>query len=175
MLKGWRFIVSFKVLPTILCALSKCQSSYLSFCHSPIRYKVIVYSATSRNEPKVLSAILSLLAIWIISTLLALPLFFGMDFKVIELPPPIANVMDLSELVLCNEMWGQNYPKGRFYYSIFCLLVQFLLPLTLISLAHSAIKKKLQKLPSWRKATTTAASHYHAKPGSHNNGSAKVN
>ena len=169
-----RSIVSFKVLPTILCALSKCQSSDLSFCHSPIRYKVIVYSATSRNEPKVLSAILSLLAIWIISTLLALPLFFGMDFKVIELPPPIANVMDLSELVLCNEMWGQNYPKGRFYYSIFCLLVQFLLPLTLISLAHSAIKKKLQKLPSWRKATTTA-SHYHAKPGTHNNGSAKVN
>ena len=100
--------MSFKVLPTILCALSKCQSADLSFCHSPIRYKVIVYSATSRNEPKVLSAILSLLAIWIISTLLALPLFFGMDFKVIELPPPIANVMD-GVCGKCRFRWLQCY------------------------------------------------------------------
>ena len=139
------------------------------------RYKVIVYSATSRNEPKVSSAILSLLAIWMISTLLALPLFFGMTFEVVQLPPEIARLMGLPELALCHEMWGK-YAKGRFYYSIFCLLVQFLLPLTLISLAHSAIKKKLQKLPSWRRATTAAASSGQSHAKTHNGSvAAKVN
>ena len=35
---------------------------------------------------------------------------------------------------------------------------QFILPITLISWAHHAIKQKLQKLPSWSNASTKQAS-----------------
>ena len=96
---------------------------------------------------------MSLLAIWGISALLASPLLLAMDLKVIELPKSVLDVIGVPYTAYCIENWGE-YSKGRLLYSIFALLVQFILPLTLISLAHNAIKKKLQKLPSWKKATT---------------------
>ena len=120
---------------------------------------MIVYSAVaSRQETKLSSALLSLLAIWGISTLLASPLFFGMQLTIYDLPAHIAQAAGTDQIAYCSEAWGSWAGEyGRLCYTIFSLLVQFLLPLTLISMAHGAIKRKLQNLPSWKK--TSVAEH----------------
>ena len=41
-------------------------------------------------------------------------------------------------------------------WSSFPSLFQFILPITLISFAHHAIKKKLRKLPSWQRKQSSA-------------------
>ena len=51
-----------------------------------------------------------------------------------------------TSLAYCFEAWGEHGEK-RIFYSIFSLVVQFILPLTLIGLANNAIKRKLQNLP----------------------------
>ena len=56
------------------------------------------------------------------------------------------NILGETSLAYCYEAWGEHGRK-RIFYSIFSLVVQFILPLTLIGLANYAIKRKLQNLP----------------------------
>ena len=65
----------------------------------------------------------------------------------------IFTIAGLETVAYCAEEWGE-YKRGRLIYSIFIFVVQFMLPVTLISLAHYSIKRKLQKMPSWQKART---------------------
>ena len=54
----------------------------------------------------------------------------------------MADFLGYSSIAYCAEQWGA-YKKGRLYYSIFSLLVQFLLPLTLITLAHRDVQNEI--------------------------------
>lgn len=69
-----------------------------------------------------------------------------------------------SAISYCIEKWS-DYKKGRLFYSVFTLVLQFILPLTLISLAHSAIKRKLRNLPTWKRPEAST----HRKPLMSNN------
>ena len=51
-----------------------------------------------------------------------------------------------TSMAYCYEAWGKH-GKKRIFFSIFSLVVQFILPLTLIGMANYAIKRKLQNLP----------------------------
>ena len=57
-----------------------------------------------------------------------------LSFQVETLPVPIAAIVSKSTVAYCFE--HHDYEKGRLVYSVFSLLVQFILPLSLITLAH---------------------------------------
>ncbi len=65
---------------------------------------------------------------------------------------PLSAYTDDATIAYCEEHWFDSFQSGRLVYSVFTFVVQFVLPISLISFAHSAIKRKLQKLPSWQKA-----------------------
>ena len=71
------------------------------------------------------------------------------------MPGPVALIVGAESVAYCAEEWGE-YERGRLVFSIFSFVVQFILPITLISFAHNAIKKKLQKLPSWQRQAQQA-------------------
>merc|ERR1712038_673588 len=134
----------------ILCQLSGMMPGLLVFVSTLTitgiaidRYKVIVYSTgANRNNPKLWTTILSLVCIWVISILLSFPLFLGMDMFVNDLNetmgPVVAGCMyklsGETSMAYCYEAWGKH-GKKRIFFSIFSLVVQFILPLTLIGMA----------------------------------------
>jgi len=124
------------------------------------RYKIIVY-AKSQAQPKLSTAIVSLVVIWFLSVALSFPLYFAMNLEIIKMPDVVVKTIGETSIAYCAEKWGQ-YEKGRLVVSLFSMLVQFILPITLISWAHHAIKRKLQNLPSWNK-NTNVATHNHCE------------
>ena len=94
-------------------------SNYISFfifffCDSHFRYKIIVYSAVaSRNDPKLSSAILSLLGIWAAAILLASPLLMAMHLRVIHLPKELVGVIGTMSIAYCAEDWNKFNFKGK--------------------------------------------------------------
>ena len=82
-----------------------------------------MYSATNKTPQKVSTAVLTVLAIWIMSILLSFPLFFAMNLEVKELPEVVKRLIQLDDFTYCTEKWGE-YEKGRLVYSCFILVMQ---------------------------------------------------
>ncbi|XP_045104745.1 neuropeptide F receptor-like [Portunus trituberculatus] len=99
------------------------------------RYHVIVYP-TQTSMQKV-GAVSSLLVVWVLAFLLALPNFLwrSLEHHSVNLP-------GLEVVSFCFEDWP--FQHGRAYYSVVVILLQYCLPILTVSIAHARICTKLK-------------------------------
>lgn len=102
------------------------------------RYQVIVYP--TRDSLHRFGAIVILGCIWLLSVILASPMFFCRKLVIhenISLPQ-----IGLDSVAYCLEDWPIEH--GRAFYSIFVLIIQYVLPIITVVVAYTRICKKLQ-------------------------------
>ncbi|XP_038105066.1 neuropeptide F receptor isoform X2 [Culex quinquefasciatus] len=99
------------------------------------RYQVIVYP--TRDSLQLMGAIVILTGIWIISLVLASPMFITR-----RLIHYNVNLLGIDYISYCVEDWPMAY--GRLYYSVFTLCVQYVLPILIVSVAYLRIYLKLK-------------------------------
>ncbi|XP_064110012.1 neuropeptide F receptor-like [Macrobrachium nipponense] len=99
------------------------------------RYHVIVYP-TKKSLQKV-GAVATLLAIWVMSFILALPNFIWRTLEIHQV-----NLPGIEVVGFCFEQWPTLH--GRAYYSIFVIVVQYCLPILTVSVAYARICNKLK-------------------------------
>ncbi|XP_017477528.1 PREDICTED: neuropeptide F receptor [Rhagoletis zephyria] len=103
------------------------------------RYQLIVYPT---RESLQVGGVISILAcIWLLAVLLASPLFIYKQLEEAEIPP-LLQALGIHGVCFCVEDWPLS--NGRFYYSIFSLCVQYLVPIVIVSGAYLGIYRKLQ-------------------------------
>ncbi|XP_036234283.2 neuropeptide F receptor isoform X1 [Bactrocera oleae] len=103
------------------------------------RYQLIVYP--TRDSIQVGGVISILAGIWLFAVLLASPLFIYKRLEQAEIPPLLQS-LGIHGVCFCVEDWPVSH--GRFYYSIFSLCVQYLVPILIVSGAYSGIYRKLR-------------------------------
>lgn len=104
------------------------------------RYQLIVNP--TRDSLQRVGAVLSLAVIWVVSFLLACPIYI---FKKLDFPPNTTQIKEqfqLEILAYCIEDWPIEH--GRGIYSGVCLLLQYVVPIITVSVAYSQICRKLQ-------------------------------
>ncbi|KFB38718.1 AGAP004123-PA-like protein [Anopheles sinensis] len=101
------------------------------------RYQVIVYP--TRDSLQLMGAIAILTGIWIISIVLASPMFITHQLIHYDVNLPSLGIEYVS---YCVEEWPIAY--GRVYYSAFTLCVQYFLPILIVSVAYLRIYLKLK-------------------------------
>uniref|UniRef100_A0AAG5D1J8 G-protein coupled receptors family 1 profile domain-containing protein n=1 Tax=Anopheles atroparvus TaxID=41427 RepID=A0AAG5D1J8_ANOAO len=101
------------------------------------RYQVIVYP--TRDSLQLMGAIAILTGIWIISIVLASPMFITHQLIHYDVNLPSLGIEYVS---YCVEEWPVAY--GRVYYSAFTLCVQYFLPILIVSVAYLRIYLKLK-------------------------------
>ncbi|XP_037794763.1 neuropeptide F receptor-like [Penaeus monodon] len=99
------------------------------------RYQVIVYP--TKDSLKTVGAVLTLLLIWKVSFILALPNFIWRTLK-----HHVINLPDLYSVNFCFEDWPMEH--GRGYYSVFVIVVQYCLPIVTVSVSYAMICRKLR-------------------------------
>ncbi|ROT68912.1 neuropeptide F receptor [Penaeus vannamei] len=99
------------------------------------RYQVIVYP--TKDSLKTVGAVLTLLLIWKVSFILALPNFIWRTLK-----HHVVNLPDLYSVNFCFEDWPMEH--GRGYYSVFVIVVQYCLPIVTVSVSYAMICRKLR-------------------------------
>uniref|UniRef100_A0A336MCS0 CSON013600 protein n=1 Tax=Culicoides sonorensis TaxID=179676 RepID=A0A336MCS0_CULSO len=99
------------------------------------RYQVILYPTTDGLQKY--GAIKIIVAIWLISLILSLPIFLNRKIIYYELRPLLEVIFKIDKIYYCIEEWPFDY--GRAYYSFFSLIWQYLLPLLIISIAYLQI------------------------------------
>jgi neuropeptide Y receptor len=101
------------------------------------RYQVIVYP--TRESLQKLGAVIILTCIWVAAIILASPMFFWrtLNHHDIHLPS-----LGIEYVEYCLEEWPVEH--GRAYYSLFSLVVQYVLPIITVSVAYSRICRKLR-------------------------------
>ncbi|OQR78601.1 neuropeptide F receptor-like [Tropilaelaps mercedesae] len=110
------------------------------------RYNVIVYPHRETFEPR--TAFMTILGIWGFALLLAAPLFASRIVDHPSVPRETRRVLSErgfefnNDIAYCIENWPHE--KGRFYYSIFTLISQYMLPIIIVSLAYASICRKLR-------------------------------
>ncbi|XP_055616023.1 neuropeptide F receptor isoform X1 [Toxorhynchites rutilus septentrionalis] len=101
------------------------------------RYQVIVYP--TRDSLQLMGAVMILTGIWIISLVLASPMFITRRLIHYDVNMPSLGIDYIS---YCVEDWPIAH--GRIYYSVFTLCVQYLLPIVIVSIAYLRIYLKLK-------------------------------
>lgn len=96
---------------------------------------MIVYP--TRDSLQLMGAIVILTGIWIISLVLASPMFITR-----RLIHYNVNLLGIDYISYCVEDWPMAY--GRLYYSVFTLCVQYVLPILIVSVAYLRIYLKLK-------------------------------
>ncbi|KAL7729420.1 hypothetical protein ACLKA6_008983 [Drosophila palustris] len=104
------------------------------------RYQVIVYP--TRDCLQFVGAVTILAGIWILALVLASPLLIYKELINREIPPLLQKLGVPHTISYCIEDWPLN--EGRFYYSIFSLCVQYLVPILIVSVAYFGIYNKLK-------------------------------
>ena len=85
--------------------------------------------------------------VWAAAALCAAPIIPNTKLDIVQLRPDIILTLGIKQRSYCMEDWGTEY--GRLAYSITVLCIQFLLPSTILLLAHIRIYRKLSSLPFW--------------------------
>jgi neuropeptide Y receptor len=101
------------------------------------RYQVIVYP--TKESLQKLGAVIILSCIWVAAIILASPMFFWRTLKHHDINLPS---IGLEYIVYCLEEWPVEH--GRAYYSLFSLVVQYVLPIITVSVAYIRICRKLR-------------------------------
>ncbi|XP_034486071.1 neuropeptide F receptor isoform X2 [Drosophila innubila] len=104
------------------------------------RYQVIVYP--TRDCLQFVGAVTILAGIWILALVLASPLLIYKELINRDIPPLLQKLGVPHTISYCIEDWPLN--EGRFYYSIFSLCVQYLVPILIVSVAYFGIYNKLK-------------------------------
>ncbi|XP_064466082.1 neuropeptide F receptor-like isoform X1 [Ornithodoros turicata] len=106
------------------------------------RYTVIVYPTQEHCKP--VSAVLTLSCIWLIALLLSTPLFV---YRLVDRQnlPNVGSLraeLRLESVEYCIEKWPIQH--GRFFYSVFSMVFQYVLPILIVSVAYARICQKLK-------------------------------
>ncbi|XP_044742533.1 neuropeptide F receptor isoform X1 [Chrysoperla carnea] len=101
------------------------------------RYQVIVYA--TRDSLQVMGAIGILSLIWVMALGLASPMFM---FRTLQHHDVKIVSLGIDGISYCLEDWP--FEHGRIYYSIATLVVQYLLPIVIVSAAYLRIYYKLR-------------------------------
>ncbi|TDG48228.1 hypothetical protein AWZ03_005403 [Drosophila navojoa] len=104
------------------------------------RYQVIVYP--TRDSLQFVGAVTILAGIWILALILASPLFIYKQLINMDMPLVLQQFGVPHRISYCIEDWPMS--DGRFYYSIFSLCVQYLVPIVIVSIAYFGIYNKLK-------------------------------
>ncbi|XP_032578231.1 neuropeptide F receptor isoform X1 [Drosophila sechellia] len=104
------------------------------------RYQVIVYP--TRDSLQFVGAVTILAGIWALALLLASPLFVYKELINTDTPALLQQIGLQDTIPYCIEDWPSR--NGRFYYSIFSLCVQYLVPILIVSVAYFGIYNKLK-------------------------------
>ncbi|XP_064550753.1 neuropeptide F receptor isoform X3 [Drosophila montana] len=104
------------------------------------RYQVIVYP--TRDSLQFVGAVAILAGIWILALTLASPLFIYKQLISMDMPAVLQRLGVPHRISYCIEDWPLS--DGRFYYSIFSLCVQYLVPILIVSVAYFGIYNKLK-------------------------------
>ncbi|XP_043068022.1 neuropeptide F receptor isoform X3 [Drosophila bipectinata] len=104
------------------------------------RYQVIVYP--TRDSLQFVGAVTTLACIWALALLLASPLFIYKELINTDTPTLLQQIGFQDTIPFCIEDWPSS--NGRFYYSIFSLCVQYLVPILIVSVAYFGIYNKLK-------------------------------
>lgn len=110
------------------------------------RFQVIVYP--TRKTMKKFGAVVALALIWFVSILLACPLLVFNDISTFEL------ISSLAVYEVCVENTGME--TERRIYSIASMLIQYIAPIVIVSIAHAQISRKLKYRMTNRGRTSTA-------------------
>jgi len=114
-------------------------------------------------------AVMILAGIWALSLLLASPLFVYKELINTDTPTLLQQIGLQDTIPYCIEDWPTR--NGRFYYSIFSLCVQYLVPILIVSVAYFGIYNKLksritvvavQAASAQRKLTLEMLAKFHA-------------
>ncbi|XP_075148671.1 neuropeptide F receptor isoform X2 [Haematobia irritans] len=103
------------------------------------RYQVIVYP--TRDSLQFVGAVSILAGIWLLALLLASPMFIYKRLIHADIPP-VLQELGIHGVSFCIEDWPLS--QGRFYYSMFSLCVQYLVPILIVSAAYFGIYNKLK-------------------------------
>lgn len=101
------------------------------------RFQVIVYP--TKDSMKKLGAVAALLSIWIISFLIASPLLI---FSIHQADMPFKDMNIYITFRLCFEDTSLQEEKGA--YSVASMVVQYILPIVIVTVAHLRICNKLK-------------------------------
>ncbi|XP_022232699.2 neuropeptide F receptor isoform X3 [Drosophila obscura] len=104
------------------------------------RYQVIVYP--TRDSLQFVGAVTILAGIWLLALLLASPMFIYKELRSEDTPLLLQQIGLQEQIRFCIEDWPSS--NGRFYYSIFSLCVQYLVPILIVSVAYFGIYNKLK-------------------------------
>ncbi|XP_034127363.1 neuropeptide F receptor isoform X2 [Drosophila guanche] len=104
------------------------------------RYQVIVYP--TRDSLQFVGAVTILAGIWLLALLLASPMFIYKELLSEDTPLLLQQIGLQEQIRFCIEDWPSS--NGRFYYSIFSLCVQYLVPILIVSVAYFGIYNKLK-------------------------------
>ncbi|XP_045539901.1 neuropeptide F receptor [Papilio machaon] len=99
------------------------------------RYQLIVYP--TRPSLQTMGALVTMLCIWVTAFCLASPLYIFRSLKTHNI-----GLKDMDSLSFCIEDWP--IAKGRAIYSLFSLILQYLLPVLVVVVAHVQIHRRLR-------------------------------
>ncbi|ODM99959.1 Neuropeptide F receptor [Orchesella cincta] len=130
------------------------------------RYHVIVYP-TQASVQRV-GTIFALIGIWTLACILAAPLFVWKKLHHFKVN---LTEIGLEEIDYCMEEWPTKH--GRAYYSIFTIIIQYAVPIVVVSVAYAQICKKLRyrMRPGGRCVETSGGIALGSRPGEARNGS----
>jgi len=101
--------------------------------------QVIVYP--TKASVQMVGALLALAGIWTVACLLAAPLFVVRRLDSAAVPSGIPD-LQRDTISFCVEEWPIT--NGRAYYSICAIIIQYALPIIVVSIAYFRICKKLR-------------------------------
>lgn len=116
---------------------------------------MIVYP--TRESLQLIGAIGILVCIWLLSIGMASPLFIYKTVHIYKLPE-ILHQYGYKVITFCVENWPVK--EGRFYFSVFALCLQYLVPIIIVSAAYIRIYYKLKnRIPVLNVQTAQRSDH----------------
>jgi neuropeptide Y receptor len=134
------------IVPMTLC-ISVYVSTLTSTAIAVDRYFVIVYPFKPRM--KVYMCVLMIVAIWIISISISLPLGIYHDLEMepqpvssgLQTTPPVP--VNVTSSFSCSEKWPK--PQARQFFTVTSLVLQYIVPCTIITFCYSMVSLALRK------------------------------